>query len=91
MPKLFIAVPLPDAATSELAAIHPQAAPGIRLASPDQMHLTLHFIGEVDEARTTRMTNLLEALQVPRFSLTVEGVGQFASAGGPRRSGPAFV
>jgi 2'-5' RNA ligase len=82
MPRLFIAVHLPDTVTTMLAAIQPQPAPGIRLVDPDQMHLTLHFLGEVDKDRAERLADALDGFAGSAFSLVIEGVGQFLSPGG---------
>ena len=48
MPRLFVAVDLPRSATAELARILPAPLTGCRRAEPDQMHLTLHYLGEAD-------------------------------------------
>lgn len=77
MPKLFVAIDLPDSVTAELVRIQPAPLDGIRLAAPDQMHLTLHFIGE---SSIDRLAAALATVRFPEFSLAIEGVGQFPSA-----------
>jgi RNA 2',3'-cyclic 3'-phosphodiesterase len=79
MPKLFVALELPAAATAELVQIQPARAAGVRLARPGQMHLTLHYIGK---APVGRMAAALQGVAVPALPVTVEGVGQFRSADG---------
>jgi 2'-5' RNA ligase len=79
MPKLFVAIDLPAAATGALAAIQPTPTAGVRLVARDQMHLTLHYLGEADRDRTA---GALHQVAVPAFALTLDGVGQFASTGG---------
>jgi 2'-5' RNA ligase len=79
MTRLFVAVDLPASVTVALAALQPQATSGIRLVEPTQMHLTLHFLGEMD---TERVAVALAAVAVPEFALTFAGVGQFTSADG---------
>jgi RNA 2',3'-cyclic 3'-phosphodiesterase len=79
MPKLFVAIDLPTKATEALAAIQPAASAGIRLVSQDQMHVTLHYLGEADRDRTA---DALRTVALPAFTLTVEGVGQFTSVDG---------
>lgn len=78
MPRLFVAVDLPAAVTAQLARNQPPPTAGMRLVEPGQMHLTLHYIGEAD---IERMAAALQAVAVPAFSLTLEGVGQFPPAG----------
>jgi len=79
MPKLFVAIGLPAAATEALDRIQPRPSAGVRLAEQSQMHLTLHYLGEAD---VERIAVALEVLAFQAFSLTLEGVGQFPSAGG---------
>jgi 2'-5' RNA ligase len=83
MPKLFVAIALPDATACELARLRPLPMTGVRLVEPAQMHLTLHFIGE---AEVDPMANALQGVAVHAFQhafqLAFEGVGQFPSAGG---------
>src|SRR5438067_4119547 len=75
MPRLFVAI----AVTQALAAIQPAPTAGVRLVARDQMHLTLHYLGEADR---DRMANALREVAVPTFALTLEGIGQFGSTGG---------
>jgi 2'-5' RNA ligase len=82
MPKLFVAVDIPQVLSAALIAIQPHTTPGIRLVSADQMHLTLHYIGEVDEALAGRIALALEAVDAAPVLLSVVGVGQFPSKNG---------
>jgi len=59
---------------------------GVAWVPPDNLHVTLKFLGEVEEARLGRVA---EALQGPvaaaaPFGLAVEGVGAFPSPARPR-------
>ena len=62
--RLFVGVPLPegliDFVRSAQEALGP--APGLRLLRPDQWHVTLAFIGEVDETRATTARNVVGSL-----------------------------
>ena len=79
MAKLFVAVELATATTAELLRLQPPPMPGIRLVEQDQMHLTLHFLGE---ASTQAVSAKLQQLIQAPFTLEFDGVGQFPSAGG---------
>jgi 2'-5' RNA ligase len=79
MPKLFVAVVLPDVAAAELVALRPHPVAGVRPAQPDQMHLTLHYVGEAEVERTAAA---LGAVTAASFPLILEGVGRFSSADG---------
>jgi 2'-5' RNA ligase len=79
MPKLFVALDLPAAATAALVRMQPLPMAGIRLVAPEQMHVTLHYVGEGD---TDRLALALQRVALPAFALTLGGAGQFPSAGG---------
>ena len=51
--------------------------PGARWQRRDQMHLTLRFIGEVDEARGHDIDDALATVRAPAFTLELAGVGDF--------------
>ena len=51
--RCFIAVPLPGPARDALAGVVARvrtSLPGARFVRPDQMHLTLHFFEDLDDA-----------------------------------------
>jgi 2'-5' RNA ligase len=79
MPRLFVALDLPRAAALELAAIQPSPAAGVRLPQSEQMHLTLHYLGEFE---VEPVASALQGVRVPPFALEVAGVGRFVSADG---------
>lgn len=75
MARLFTAIALPHTLTQALVALQPEPAAGLRLVAPEQMHLTLHFIGEADVAH---IAGALAAVELQPFQLTLAGVGQFS-------------
>src|SRR5262245_52970975 len=79
MASLFVAVDLPPALTNSLVALQPPQSRWVRLTRPDQMHLTLHYIGA---GEIERFAAVLAEVRAPAFSVEVEGVGQFRSADG---------
>ena len=65
---------------SELSKVSPiRPRKGVRLVRRDQMHLTLHYIGN---AGVGRVSAALQAVEAPAFALAFEGLGRFPSAGG---------
>ena len=46
--RLFVAVPLPPATRDLLISLQPPAGDGIRLTAPENVHLTLHFLGQAN-------------------------------------------
>ena len=62
--RLFVAVPLPAEAVGfvrEAQGLLPRQL-GLRLMTPDQFHVTLAFIGEVDEATAEAARAVVEAV-----------------------------
>ena len=52
---------------------------------PEQLHLTVHFIGQVDSALGEQIrTALARPLRAPAFDLTIEGTGTFPPKRPPR-------
>ena len=79
--RLFVALPLPVSVRDALATLAPPVATGIRPQSPDDLHITLHFLGmaEVDRVRSA-----LALVTATAFAVTLTVVGQFFSRGHPR-------
>lgn len=92
--RLFVAIDLSDAQRTEaeraagvlqrrLDAV--KASRAVRWASVEQMHLTLRFIGEVDDALGARVAQALAPpLPVSAFSLALGRPGVFPGPGRPR-------
>lgn len=78
MPRLFVALDLPETVTKELARIQPPPVSGLRNVKADQVHLTLHFIGEADIAT---VAEALAPVSGRKFELTLSGVGKFPPSG----------
>ena len=83
MPRLFVAIDLPAAIRDQLAALC-CGLPGARWVEPEQLHLTLRFIGEVDGGIMNRVREALAEVRAETFSLQLAGVGFFPPRGNPR-------
>ena len=81
-------VPPPEALGELAAAVEPLriAAPELRWAGQESWHLTLAFLGEVDEALLTELSIRLAraARRHPQQRLSITGGGAFPSAGRAR-------
>jgi 2'-5' RNA ligase len=92
--RLFVAVeigaPVRRAALAtidELRERTARLAPRARMTwlTDERLHITVRFIGHVDDARGEAIRIALEApLDAPSFDLTVEGIGAFPPRGAPR-------
>lgn len=80
MPRLFTALVPPATVQAELAAVATPLA-GVRWTPAENIHLTLRFIGETDDARAERYAETLARVRVEPFILPVGGVGVFPSRG----------
>jgi 2'-5' RNA ligase len=74
--RLFVALTLPEFLRAQLAALA-GGIPGARWTPPDNYHLTLRFIGEVQSWQAQDIDDALAALRTRPFELTVAGVGTF--------------
>ncbi len=83
MPRLFIAVDLPEIIKANLEAMT-FGIPGAKWVPLDQVHLTVRFIGEVDGGLFHDIKNILDEISLASFSLQLKGVGYFPPRGTPR-------
>ncbi|HVS53579.1 MAG TPA: RNA 2',3'-cyclic phosphodiesterase [Opitutaceae bacterium] len=81
--RLFVAVPLPGAVRDTLAAAA-QPLPGIAWTKPEQLHLTLRFLGDVPIVQLEAVAARLAAIRVEPFVLPLEGLGTFPPNAPPR-------
>jgi 2'-5' RNA ligase len=83
--RLFVAVDLPSDLADDVAAAQERFgdAAGLRFTDPAQAHVTLAFLGEVDDDRVDRVERAVErgvdAAGVDPFEATVGGFGVFPS------------
>lgn len=82
MSRIFVAIDLPAPVQEGLAAMF-CGLPGARWIVPEQLHLTVRFIGEVDSRRFRDVREALGEVQGHHFSLHLEGVGFFPPRGWP--------
>jgi len=74
--RLFVAIALPEETRADLAALQ-EGIPGARWIPAENLHLTLHFIGEVDGHQARDLDAALAAVRMPGFPVALAGVGQF--------------
>ncbi len=81
--RLFIAIEFPDEVKKALIRLR-KDIPGARWVPVEQIHLTLAFLGEVDEPTTGRLTGELSQIRTPAFKLCFTGTGCFPDRRRPR-------
>jgi RNA 2',3'-cyclic 3'-phosphodiesterase len=72
--RLFVAIDLPETFKADLESLR-APVPTARWVRPEQMHLTLFFIGETPQADAVKAA--LADIQATPFNLTLAGVGRF--------------
>jgi 2'-5' RNA ligase len=89
--RLFVAIDLSDEARRALAIEQERLGdfwpPGHqpKFARADQLHLTLVFIGHVaDEATPPFLRTISGSIDLPRFEMSLSGLGVFPPRGAPR-------
>jgi 2'-5' RNA ligase len=88
--RMFIALDLPAGLKEEIAvlqeALRSKAPKGVRWVRPEGVHLTLKFLGWVEEERTGTIEKVLrrEASQEKAFDLRLTGLGCFPHRRSPR-------
>lgn len=81
--RLFVAIELPESVKDQLSRLQ-EGVPGARWADPDQMHLTLRFVGEVDGPTRHELDHTLARVDRASFELELAGVGHFETGRIPR-------
>jgi len=76
MVRLFVALELPETERSRLVRLQ-QGLRTARWVAPENLHLTLSFIGEVDGREAEDIDAALMALRFEAFPLVLHGVGRF--------------
>jgi len=83
VPRLFVAIDIPDSIKEELTGWR-MSMRGARWARPDQMHLTLVFLGEQQLGLYHEICESLERIAFTPFELQFHKVGYFGSKKSPR-------
>ncbi|MGI1663418.1 RNA 2',3'-cyclic phosphodiesterase [Palleronia sp. KMU-117] len=76
MRRLFLAVDLPPEAIGDLVRLQRGLRAGRRVA-PENLHLTLAFLGEVDDPRAEALAESLESARLDGAGVTIRGTGHF--------------
>lgn len=74
--RLFVGLTLPDDVTRALTGVQ-GGVPGARWVAPENLHITLRFIGETDGGLAAEIDAALAEIRAPGFTVSLDGVGQF--------------
>ena len=89
MIRSFLAIELPEPILRKIEEVEADlksAHPDVRWVSPEKIHLTLKFFGNIEESRIDSIFKSIEepVRSTQPFSLKVQGVGAFPSTKSPR-------
>ena len=78
--RCFIGIDLPIVAIKEIQKIQKKLEPSFigRLTSSENLHLTLKFLGEIEEEAINDVKKRLFSITHPPFELTLKDVGVFS-------------
>lgn len=76
MPRLFTGIELPTQLIGRLSLLRGKL-PGARWIDPERYHITLRFIGDVDDVTAHHFASALSEIRFDSFSLRLSGLGSF--------------
>lgn len=76
MPRLFTGVEIPSAVSRSLAMMR-GGLPGARWIDPENYHLTLRFIGDIDDALAREIASMLDTVKRGSFDVRIDGLASF--------------
>ena len=76
--RCFISIPVDEKIVEKIIEIQNQLKiPGVRLVAPENIHITLLFLGELSEREVENVKELLNKISFDCFEVYVKGVGAF--------------
>ena len=76
MPRLFTALEIPATIGQSLSMLR-GGLPGARWVEPENYHLTLRFVGDVDDATAHEVASVLGRVHRNGFELRLDGLSSF--------------
>ena len=76
MPRLFTALEIPSGIGQSMAQLR-GGLPGARWIDPENYHVTLRFIGDVDDLIAHEVASMLGQVRRPAFDLNIEDLTAF--------------
>jgi 2'-5' RNA ligase len=78
MPRLFTAIEVPKEVGMMLSMLR-GGIHGARWISPENYHLTLRFIGDIDERTANEAAGMFDFVERPAFTITLTGLDHFGA------------
>jgi len=78
--RVFIAIETSAELREKMAELQKQlAVDGVKLVEKENLHLTMYFLGEIDEHMKERVMQAMNKINCKKFELVCKGVGAFPS------------
>ncbi len=83
MPRIFVAIALPEDLAATLASVLPPGLTGLRLVDPALLHITLVFVGAIPDDRVGDVASAVRAAvrAVRAIDVRIDGIGHFQAHG----------
>jgi 2'-5' RNA ligase len=78
LPRLFTGLEVPSDIAAELAMLRGGIS-GARWIDAENYHITLRFIGDIDERMASEAADVLDEIRRPSFQVTLEGLSWFGA------------
>ena len=76
MPRLFIAIDIPDPVKDKICELR-RNLPGVRWIVREQIHVTMRFIGDSDDVLFKQIKSSLSEIKLPTFHMEITSSGFF--------------
>src|SRR4029079_17499069 len=76
MPRLFTGLEIPEEVGHSLSTLR-GGLPGARWINPENYHVTLRFIGDIDGASANEIASMLFRIRRPPFEVKLQGLSSF--------------
>ena len=83
MKRLFVGIEMPDWVGEELADVQ-RGLPSVRWVPPENLHVTLRFMGSLDPEKICSVDEALDGIVASSFTCALAGVGFFPPRGPAR-------
>jgi len=76
--RLFVAVNIPSSVKQSISAVYCSLPKDkVKIVSPENIHFTLQFLGEVNENKLEQIKQLLKEVKFEQFALEIKDIGFF--------------
>jgi len=77
--RAFIAIDIPNSIKESIYEVSKNlSTAGIVVVKPEAMHITLQFLGEIDDTTEGRVEEALGSIEYKSFGISLHGIGYFS-------------